>query len=61
MENHAGSEVGTMFEVSVLKSRTPPDEVAFFVIILLNLLALGVAELKTVNQAKTLIEVQSLI
>ena len=31
MENYAGSEIGTVFEVSVLKSRTPPDEVAFFV------------------------------
>jgi len=25
-----------MFEVSVLESRTPPDKLAFFVIILLN-------------------------
>jgi hypothetical protein len=30
MENHAGTEVETMFEVSVLESRTPLDEVAFF-------------------------------
>ena len=30
MENHAGADIGTMFKVSKQKSRTPPDEVAFF-------------------------------
>lgn len=30
MENYAGSEVGTMFEVSVLESKTPPHPVAFY-------------------------------
>jgi hypothetical protein len=30
MENYAGAEVGTMFELSVFKIRTPPHRVAFF-------------------------------
>jgi len=30
MECYASSEGGTMFELSVVKSRTPSDKVAFF-------------------------------
>jgi hypothetical protein len=30
MENHTDFELATMFELSVFKSGSPPDEVAFF-------------------------------
>ncbi len=33
MENHTGPDIGTMFKVSKQKSRTPPDEMAFFFIL----------------------------
>lgn len=32
MENHIGTDSGAMFELSVFKNRTPPDEVAFLIL-----------------------------
>lgn len=50
MENHIGTDIGTMFELSVFKNRTPPDEVAFFVSKKRNLVDLILLNVPTASE-----------